>query len=375
MLSSLGEHCGVAAYTQALVGELAPWAQVELAGYPPLGSGRKRAAAARRVAAHDVAHVQYHPDYCGCWRSPLRLLRFWAFLRRIRVPRVVTAHDVFLPLARRPLGRGGFKAFAHNVALRPLLNSTGLGRSFRGRFLAAADHVIVHSKGVRECLEELGIPSGRLSVLYPGIPDLPPVGSYSLRRERRWQDRRLVTVFGFVTPQKDYEAVLDAVDGMPRRVVVVIAGGARTVDHEKHARALRDRIATGPLRERAIITGYLDDVSAAAVLRESDAIVLPYRPTGQSGTSYALSLALAAERPVVASDTPYFREIAEGHGAISVYGPGGLKEALARALARGGQEPAEARAFREEWRWKRVAQRTHEIYETALSGSHGDPAR
>lgn len=374
MLSSLGERCGVAAYTRALAGELASWTHVELAAYPPLGSGRKRAVAARQVAAHDLAHVQYHPDYCGCWRSPLRLLRFRAFLRRTRVPRVVTAHDVFLPLARQPLGRRALRAFAHNVAVRPVLNRTRLGRSVRGGFLAASDHVIVHSEGARECLEELGVPSQRLSVLYPGIPDLPPVGSYSLRRARGWQERRLVTVFGFVTPQKDYEAVLDVVAGMPRRVVVVIAGGARTVDHEKYVRALGAGIAAGPLRERAVITGYLDDVSAAAVLRESDAIVLPYRPTGQSGASYALSLALASERPVVASDTPYFREIAERRGAISVYGPGELNEALGRALARGGQEPTEARAFRAEWSWKRVAQRTHEIYEKVLSGSHGGPA-
>jgi glycosyltransferase involved in cell wall biosynthesis len=374
MLSSLGEQCGVAAYTRALFGELTPWARVELAPYPSLEGRRRRALAARRVAAHDLAHVQYHPDYCGCWRSPLRLLRFRAFLRQTRVPRVVTAHDVFLPLAKRPLARRGSRAFAHNVAVRPALNHTRLGRSLRGGFLTAADHVIVHSERARECLQQLGVSSERLSVLYPGIPELPPAGGYSLRRARGWQERQLLTVFGFVTREKGYEALLDAVTRMPSRVVVAIAGGARTVDDERYARALGDRIAAGPLRERVIITGYLDDVGVAAVLRESDAIVLPYRPTGQSGTSYALSLALAAERPVVASDTPYFREIAERHGAIDVYGPGALGAALERALERGGREPAEARAFREEWRWKRVAQRTHEIYESVLSGARGSHA-
>ena len=374
MVSSLGEQCGVAAYTRALIGELASWTQVDLGGYPPLESARKRTVAARRVATGDVAHVQYHPDYCGSWRSPLRLLRFRAFLKRIRVPCVVTAHDVFLPLTRRPLGRRALRAFPHNVAVRPVVNGTRLGRTLRGGFLAAADHVIVHSEGVHEYLAGLGVPPERLSVLYPGIPDLPVEGSCSVRRARAWQERRLVTVFGFVTPHKGYEAVLDVVAGLPREVVLVIAGGARTVDHRNYARTLGDRIAAGPLRERVLITGYLDDPSAAALLRESDVIVLPYRPTGLSGTSYGLSVALAAERPVVASDTPYFREIAERHGAMSVYRPGELRQVLERALARGGQELAEARAFREEWRWKRVAERTHEIYERALSGRHGGSA-
>lgn len=353
IVSSLEQRCGVAEYTRDFAHHLESLAQVWVVSYPLLTDPEDMAAKARRINQGDVVHVQYHPDYCGFWRTPLRLRRFLSFLKRIRIPLLITVHDLYPP-------KGLLGTCMTRAPLRKFL---------LGKFLNVGGHLVVHAAGVKQFLESLGIKPEKISVLYPGVPDRSTESPYSIRTKMGWRGRKVVTVFGYVTPEKGYEVLLESLAKLPEDVVLVIAGGARDKGHERYVLDLKGHIAAGALRGRALITGYLDKGARDAVLRESDVLVLPYRNAALSGTSYALGVALAAERPIIASDTPYFREIEERYAAIKTFPQGdsaALADALREALERGGVECTEAKLFRDTWGWQNVAEYTHEIYRRML---------
>jgi glycosyltransferase involved in cell wall biosynthesis len=150
--------------------------------------------------------------------------------------------------------------------------------------------------------------------------------------------RRLVTIFGFVTPQKEYWLAWMAI-GRIRKVnpepLLVIAGGARDERAQSIVRSLQrlerlfdteprrrpepssplpafampevppEKSAAPEFRQPLCITGYLEDADARALLEQTDVALLPYRSaTG----SYAAGVAMAAACPLLTSDLPAFAE-------------------------------------------------------------------
>jgi glycosyltransferase involved in cell wall biosynthesis len=147
--------------------------------------------------------------------------------------------------------------------------------------------------------------------------------------------RRLVTIFGFATAEKDYSTALRAIVRVRKdhpEALLVIAGGARDKPGEAYmtfvrqfeqrlaaprpvhpalswgpgVQNLRAEVETPALRELPWReTGYLDEADARAILEQTDVALLPYR----SGTgSYAAGAALVSGCPLVTSDLPAFAE-------------------------------------------------------------------
>src|SRR6266540_986588 len=372
MLTPWRDRDGITDYARALTEELGHLADVEIV---PLESEFSDAVAHRmatQLNRGDVVHIQHDTDDLGNWRTPARVWWFWRLLKQIRVPSVVTVHDL-PPLLSMRRGNGPIKTIIYNGLILPIVNWTPLGAFLRGGFLRPARHVIVHSSDNVPVLATLTVPERNISVLYPGIPSLV-ASDFSIRDKYRLEGTKILAMFGFIAPYKGIETALEALQLLPKNHVLLIAGGIRSDYYRSYLEQLTRAIQASGLQGRVVVTGYLDEPMVGAALAAADAVLVSRKASAiTGGASYSLSYALAARRPVITSDLPFFCEIERGYSAVKTF-PEGDAQALARTVLNvlagdGGQppEPEGAKRYREGWSWKSVAAKTYAIYERLLA--------
>src|SRR5437764_15142800 len=105
-----------------------------------------------------------------------------------------------------------------------------------------------------------------------GIP--APIAAHSegtaFRDRYRLHGKRLLTLFGYVTPNKGYELVADVLRGLPADVMLVIAGGARRPIEEQYVQYLKKRLRELGVEKRVVVTGYLTDPEVADAMKAAD---------------------------------------------------------------------------------------------------------
>lgn len=113
-----------------------------------------------------------------------------------------------------------------------------------------------------------------------------------------------------------------------------------------------------------LITDYLPDDTARTMLRAVDAIVLPYRETGES-SSAALRFVLPLGRAVVVTDEPIFADARDSLLVIEGNDQSGIEDAVRRVLHDQDLQDDLARrsaALAHRFRWPRVVADHREIY-------------
>jgi glycosyltransferase involved in cell wall biosynthesis len=218
-------------------------------------------------------------------------------------------------------------------------------------------------------MRKRGIGAERVHVLPAGLPEpeAPAEAEVEAFRDRfGLRERRVLTIFGFVTPDKGYETALDALAALPPAVKLLIAGGTR-VEHEAgYLDQLRETIRTRGLQERVAITGYLEDRQDSAAMALSEVVLVPHLA---ANGSYSVMIALAHGRPVLASDLACFREIAEEARCLELFDVGDERMLAERAgflLASAGTRKklaAAATDYARQRNWGAVAEKTLAIYE------------
>ena len=238
---------------------------------------------------------------------------------------------------------------------------------------AAADHVVVLSEVMRADLVERGVGADRITVV-PNAVDATLLEVVTTPREGRRalglpEDGRWV---GTVSSLVDYEGLdllLHAVralrdQGLDVRCAIAGDGVSRPF--------LRQLVATLGLEDVVVMPGRVSRADAARWHGALDVFVVPRRDTPVCRTVTPLKPieAMAAGRPVVASDLPALAEIVAGPGSGLLVTPDdagalagrlhGLLEddTLWQELADAGREFAATRT------WQAMAARYHHIYET-----------
>jgi glycosyltransferase involved in cell wall biosynthesis len=148
---------------------------------------------------------------------------------------------------------------------------------------------------------------------------------------------------GRLVPVKDHATLFQALAATPELHLAVLGDGELRPTLERLARDLC-------IAERTHFTGWWADVPSA--LADLDVVVLSSR---NEGTPVALIEALAAARPVVATDVGGVRHVVQDGETGWLCGPGD-PEALARLLRRAVSESQLATRLAEEGR-RRVAER------------------
>lgn len=249
-----------------------------------------------------------------------------------------------------------------------------LARARETEMAQAADHVITLSEALRADLVDRGVAAERISVVPNAVPSslLDPAGSVSSAAARA-QLGLPVSGFwvGTVTSLVDYEGIDVLVDA----VALLRSGGhdirCAIVGDGVSRPGLVAQVARLGLQDAVTLPGRVPRQEAAAWHRALDVFVVPRRDVEVCRTVTPLKPieAMAAGRPVVASDLPALAEVvtAPQTGLVSV--PGDVAS-LAHTLLRLSADPglaeqlgANGRRFASTRTWEFQAETYREIYQ------------
>jgi glycosyltransferase involved in cell wall biosynthesis len=372
MVTTVGDRCGIAAYTRALVAglETMPGIEVEVV---PITEGRQPTAhyvaQASRLNAPDVhvVHIQHEHSF---WGGILpRSSAYWEFRYLVKKPLVLTAHTTYslaemfgMRTERRPLKR---------IAKHLLL----LNRSYRDSVEIApftTAFTITHTEEGRDALLARGANPSYVRVVPVGIPDTVPAPTEgrAFREKFRLGEQRLITLFGYLVPSKGYELTLEILPRLDRNIRFVIAGGPRTADSDSYAAGLRREIDARGLKDRVTITGVLSEEEIAEAMAASELVLAPH--TMATG-SYSVTIPIGYGRPVLASDLACFREINARFACLELFRAGDAEDygrkmdALLADEPRRRQLAGAAREYAARTSWPKVAELTRDVYRAAIS--------
>ncbi len=284
----------------------------------------------RREADADVIHYQWltAPSLDARLLPPIR-------------PRVMTAHYILPPRARRRQVRAAHRVF--------------------GRM----DAVVAHSQhSARRLREQVGLAPERVRVIPHGafdyltrLPEEKP-----LPEELQGAEGPVVLSFGLLRPYKGLENLLEAFSEVKGAELWVVGN---------------PRMSVEPLHELAALTGarvrfitrFVEDAEIPAIFRAADVVVLPYLDAEHSGVLYT---GLAFGKPLVLSAVGGFPEVAES-GAARLVEPGdtaalaaALTELIDDAAAREQLAAAAREAAAGPFSWDEAARLTLALYEELL---------
>ena len=182
-------------------------------------------------------------------------------------------------------------------------------------------------------------------------------------------DRPLVLTWGLIGPGKGLETVVEAfadlvdLDPRPRYLIAGATHPNVRADSGESYRegllSLVHRFGVGDLVE--FDDRYLDRTTLARLVRSADLVVLPYSSVEQV-TSGVLVEAIAASKPVIATEFPHAVEVLSGGAGITVpHGdPAALSGALRHLLTDRGltsHMARQARQIADGWFWPIIGER------------------
>ncbi len=384
MYTAWGAPCGIRDYSADLVRFLRQQIECEVVPVPepspPIWqSGRVFARLGRQMNAGDVAHLQHSFAFWG-GASQLRN-RFEVFRRQIRVPVIMTVHDIYdqwevaQPPATRSLMRRSYAA-ARRWAYRLLSDEAAYLRRLNIDTFKAADQLIVHSESHRRLLVQRGIASERIAVIPLGVPTHRVVAADAAdaRRRRHLTGRRVLTIFGFIVPEKGYDLALASLSQLPKECVLLIAGGPREAAGETCLAELRRTIAEQSLADRVIVTGYMPEAEVPQIMAATDVVLAPF--TGMSGSA-SLAMSLAYGKPIIASDLEPNREINALVPCLSLFQTGDvlqLTQAIRLLLedsTHRRQLADRATEYARRFSYERTARMTTDVYRRLINSEPG----
>ena len=278
----------------------------------------------------------------------------------------------FAGLVRRFVSpRAAWVSSVHNV----------YGRYWSGRWALPAvslawkspDSVIAISRAVKDWLiAERGVPAEKVHLVYYGLdPEMPFGRGLPARtdgRRRRGADSdKLIGAIGRLEPRKGHQTLIEAMPLVLERVpdARLSIAGHDPWDYGKTLRSLIDRLG---LDGKVELAGFQSDVG-----RFLDALDVFAFASVSEGFGQVLIEAMAASKPVVATDIPPINEIIKHEGSGLLAAP--TKEAFADALTALLTQPDRAArmggrgngVLRERFSAERMAEETVAVYEQALT--------
>lgn len=262
-----------------------------------------------------------------------------------RIPYVLTVHD--LSLVRMPM--------SHPLARWPILpvNLAGIAR---------ARTIIVPSRWTARELRQIGVDGHRIAVI-PHAAALPEAKLASGTIERYGVEKdRYVLYFGTLEPRKNINRLVAAFERISAdrpwlRLILAGAPGWRFA-------GIARRIESSPVRDRIVMTGYLDDQDLATLIAGS--AVVAYVSLYE-GFGMPVLDAMALGAPVVASGVTAMPEAAGGAAVlVDPRDEADIARGLNEALERRAELSAKGRARALTRTWADVAAEHVDVYRRAL---------
>jgi len=203
---------------------------------------------------------------------------------------------------------------------------------------SCGDLTIVHSSGHRNELVANGVPQVNVRVMPIGVSrtalaDVEEIERF--RREEGMMDRRVITFFGIIRPNKGVHTLIRAFASLARfdgESHLMIAG-AVPKECAEYGGELRGMVEELGIADRVTFTGFVPDDRIALVMGSSDIVVLPYTESTQSGV--LLWQGVAYMKPLVVADVGGLKEFVENRKVGLLFKAGDhsmLKERLEELL-------------------------------------------
>ncbi|HHV63443.1 MAG TPA: glycosyltransferase [Firmicutes bacterium] len=279
IVPSLGKRCGISEYSKALVGEIE-----RLGCYIKLIPGCGVDVAARVLECGlNVAHFQF--EY------------------------VLYDLDLLMKAVGR-LGQAGIYTIVTMHDFTPALTN------YNRFIIQGFSDIIVHSQQLaRELLMRMA-PKGRekIHIIPMGCP------SYRLRNE---QDVRAtlnlgsgpaIGFFGFTLPQKGIIELALAFKELrrdfPEMRCFIFSSLAPYASSKRYLEEVESEFTRLDLWEGVtFIKDYLPEEEVVQLLHAMDINILPYHDRGFIGTSAAVRTLMAAKKPIITTDVPFFSDL------------------------------------------------------------------
>jgi glycosyltransferase involved in cell wall biosynthesis len=183
----------------------------------------------------------------------------------------------------------------------------------------------------------------------------------------------VLSTFGFLLPHKGTLQLIEAVDRLRARFpdLLLLAACAEHPDPTSAAyrRQCQTEIERRGLEANVVlVTDFLPEPDAHALLAASDLIVMPYRATDESASG-ALRFVLGAGRPIAASDVPIFGDARDSLALLTDTSADGLARDIGHLL----DDPdhlevigERVRTFARSVSWDQIAARHREVYDAVL---------
>lgn len=315
-LSTFGERCGIATYNDALMSALGRAGACVDVHAVETATARTRSkqgmlhhfdAFGAKIDAYDAIIIQHEYGlFGGRYTSGLAQKVFARLMSRVAAAGKPTA-VIFHSEPRT----------SHRILSRKRVNWARICRLINDNPQIFA---VVHGNTAEGQYVEAGLsPASIWATRHPlPAPRIIP--------RRSAGDEIVLTIFGFVAKYKGYDEAIEALDNLPERYRLVIAGGTHP------GNAMDDTFERLKEREgaRLEITGWLEEEDIAAVMARTDIVLAPYHRNGPAGSG-AVTWAICHGRPVIASQTVSFSEIQEEAGCFAMVPPGDA-QALADAI-------------------------------------------
>lgn len=351
----LGPRTGIGRYTEHLVAEL-PGA-LQRRGVPGTVRATTWTARGGRLTDLPPGVEQVGP------RVPARVLReLWRRGDHPAIELLVGRTDVFhgTNFVSAPARRAREVVTVHDLTYElhagTVSRASLLYRELVPRALARGAHVVTPSEAVAVAVRAFyALGPDRVTATPLGVDAawsraVPPTTAWLAARGL--PERYLVFV-GSLDPRKNLPALLDAHARLraqePGTPGLVLAGPA-------------GREASLGARPGVHVTGWLDEDALRSLVAGAAALVLP---SLDEGFGLPVLEALAAGRPVLASDIPVLREVAGEHAVlVDPHDVDSLAHGLVRVLGvpDGAPERAARRSRADGFTWARCAERTLDVY-------------
>jgi glycosyltransferase involved in cell wall biosynthesis len=164
--------------------------------------------------------------------------------------------------------------------------------------------------------------------------------------KRRGEPEHRILAFGKWGTYKRCEMLIEAFEGIVAPKVPnarLIIAGSNNGNAPGYIESLRDRYHNNPLIE---FKGYVAEEEIPDLFNSSSVLVLPY--TSATGASGVAHLAAQYGMPMVSSDIPDFREMAENEGLAIRFYQVGNKAAMGQQIVELLQSPEEQREMAEQ---------------------------
>jgi glycosyltransferase involved in cell wall biosynthesis len=179
----------------------------------------------------------------------------------------------------------------------------------------------------------------------------------------------VISTFGFLLPHKGILELIQAVGILRRTMPDVLLLAVCSIHPDGSSAWYRDECRAevkrlGLEESVVLVTDFLPEAQAQALLAASDLIVLPYKETEES-QSAALRFVLPVGRPILAPDIAIFADAREALVLVPDASPAGLAAAIANLISDPDsldQLAERAAAFARRISWTSIASRYQRLY-------------